>query len=104
MSEKLNVLEKANVRNVQSYIIFSGPLETINGYFFVLDRIMHSCNSPMQAVELCFKSFSSFKLEYSIASHHIWSFLHKYGFEIKGRKATVGVQKIYELARELEEL
>ena len=93
-----------NVTQTQPYIILCGPLHSVEASYVVVDTVFYKLDSPLRAVDFCFKLFYFMNIEYSTACPHIWSFLHKHIFEITGYKNTVASQKILNIVTELQKI
>jgi len=62
--------------NVQPYVAIVGKLEEINtslSYYTVInDIIYYKLETPIKALDICFKSFHSFNLEYPQVAEQVW--------------------------------
>lgn len=90
-----------NITSLQPYIIICGPLRCVQSSYIIIDKAMHQCESPLIAVDLCFKIFYSLHVDYSVGCPQIWSFFHISFYEIKGMKSTVAASKILDLRSEV---
>lgn len=70
-----NQKQKAVVKKitVQPYIIVEGPsLKEIRNVYVVMNKIKYHHQSLLQALDICFKCFHVFNVEYPPPSEHIW--------------------------------
>ena len=88
----------------QPYIIICGPLFAISEIFIVINKVKISCgNCVLNALDICFKSFFAFGLEYSILCSHVWTFFHWYCYKVdKNKKKTIALTKSTTLFNELQ--
>lgn len=83
-------LEKAQRlgQTVQPYLIFIGEgcenKDNVNvtDYYVVINNNFLKLESPLKALEVCFKSFFCMHLNYPAESDQIWQFVQKYFFNI----------------------
>lgn len=58
---------------LQPYIILIGPnLSNITGSMVIINQYEHKCNSVIEALDFCFKSYQILDAEYPFASMHLW--------------------------------
>ncbi|XP_039302876.1 uncharacterized protein LOC120357141 [Solenopsis invicta] len=58
---------------IQPYIIVVGPnLIEINGFYVCIDKVLYQVSTALKAVDLCFKTFHVFDVNYPPESEHIW--------------------------------
>jgi len=58
---------------IQPYIIVVGPtLTEINGFYVCIDKVLYQVSTALKAVDLCFKIFHVFNVNYPSESEHIW--------------------------------
>lgn len=72
--------QKASVKKttVQPYIIIEGPsLTEIRNVYVIMDKIKYHYQSLVQALDICFKCFHVFNVEYPPQSEHIWILIAK---------------------------
>ncbi|XP_024877873.1 uncharacterized protein LOC112458459 isoform X2 [Temnothorax curvispinosus] len=61
---------------VQPYIIVVGlTLADVNGFYVCIDKVLYEVTTALKAVDLCFKIFHVFDVNYSPESEHIWYIL-----------------------------
>ena len=73
-------------KSVQPYIIVTGPSSTeLNHFYISVDQVLYELSSVMEAVNICFKTFHVFCLEYPLESEHMWLIFQKglFGFKTK---------------------
>lgn len=70
--------------SVQPYMIFvkgNNDLE-VSSYYVVINSNYIKLESPLKAIDICFKSFFSFHLNYPLECEVIWIFIQKYFYNI----------------------
>jgi len=73
---------------VQPYILIVGSVfEEINSEeriqsFLVINNTNYKLETPLKAVDTCFKSFFTLNYKYPVEGEHVWAFFQKYFFEI----------------------
>lgn len=68
----------------QPVVILVGPsLKEIEVVYVVVDNIWYNFQSPLKAVDVCFKIFFTCNLEYPKEGEHLWLFLQKEAYCIK---------------------
>lgn len=98
MNRRHEFYTSIQVTTLQPYVILCGPSRNIQSSYFIIDKIIHKCDSPIIAVDLCFKAFFALHLDYSIGCPHVWSFFHKCFYEIRGFKNLTGKNKFLALS------
>ncbi|KYN22124.1 hypothetical protein ALC57_05488 [Trachymyrmex cornetzi] len=70
---------------VQPYIITVGPNDTVKEIYVCIDETLYTVNSVIKALDICFKAFHVFQLNYPVASEHLWILIQKgiYNFDTK---------------------
>jgi len=79
---------------LQPFIIAVGPSNAdISDIFILVDNILYKVPSTLKAIDLCFKIFQVFDVEYPIESAHIWLLFQRilYGYENSSDKMTPNV-------------
>ncbi|XP_050057665.1 uncharacterized protein LOC114130112 [Aphis gossypii] len=84
---------------VQPYVVIVGNLEEINStisYYTVINDIHYKLETPIKALDICFKSFHSFNLEYPQEAEQVWWFIQDYFFNINNnsKKKFISVQTL----------
>lgn len=84
---------------VQPYVAIVGNLEDQNSilsYYTVIDDIYYKLETPIKALDICFKSFHTFNLKYPQEAEQVWFFIQDYFFELtdEHKKKYVGVQSL----------
>ncbi|KAL0105535.1 hypothetical protein PUN28_016899 [Cardiocondyla obscurior] len=77
--------EELNI-TVQPYILIVGTtLDDIRNHFISIDDVLYSVNFTLEAVDLCFKVFQVFHMNYPIFSEHLWIIIQRgiYNFTTK---------------------
>lgn len=78
------ILEKLiNQRNsIQLCILIVGSLLNPKQILINIDNVKYKVFSSFKAVDICFKIFHVFNLEYPIQCNNVWLFLQIYDYEI----------------------
>lgn len=63
--------------SVQPYIIVVGSIENVSGSYATIDEVLHSTESTLEALDVCFKAFHVLKINYLDASKHLWMIIQK---------------------------
>jgi len=73
---------------VQLYILIEGSIiEEINSEekiqsFLIINNTNYKLETPLKAVDTCFKSFFTFNYKYPVEGEQVWAFIQKYFFQI----------------------
>lgn len=70
---------------VQPYIVIVENIEELNStisYYTVINDIYYKLETPIKTLDICFKSFHSFDLEYLQEAEQVWRFIQDYFFNI----------------------
>lgn len=54
------------------------PIES----YTVINNTYYKLETPLKALDVCFKSYYSLHLQYPIEVQHVWTFIQQYFFEI----------------------
>lgn len=78
---------------IQPFILGLGDPKTlrVEKFFVYLDSVMIEFNEFCRALDICFKSFHIFNVEYPLASSNFWCFIEHYLYNIEKtnfRKST----------------
>lgn len=58
---------------IQPYVIVVGPtLLEVNAFYICIDNVLYQVPTALMAVDLCFKIFHVFNVNYPRESEHIW--------------------------------
>lgn len=78
---------------VQPYVAIVGNQDAIS-YYTVINDIYYKLETPIKALDICFKSFHALNLQYPQEAEQIWWFIQDYFFNIsdKSKKKFIGVQ------------
>lgn len=68
--------------NIQPFILGIGNLNAISQYFIYFDGMLIPFKSFLRSLDILFKIFHVFHLEYPKASENVWFFIEQYLFEI----------------------
>lgn len=64
--------------SVQPYILAVGPTwENISHVYIIVDQILYTCESIIEAAELCFKLFHAYHSDYPAESKHVWQLIQQ---------------------------
>ncbi|CAI6375699.1 unnamed protein product [Macrosiphum euphorbiae] len=71
-------------QKLQPYMIFveTGDGQVIS-FYVVINKYFYKVESALKAVDICFKSFFSFHLNYTPECEQIWNFIQKYMYNIE---------------------
>jgi len=50
--------------------------------YVVINKFVYSVETPLKAVDICFKTFFALNLDYPKESNHIWQFIQQFLYEI----------------------
>lgn len=67
---------------VQPYVAIVGNSNDTIGYYTVINDIYYKLETPIKALDICFKSFHSLNLQYPQEAEQIWWFIQDYFFKI----------------------
>ncbi|XP_044019598.1 uncharacterized protein LOC122860021 [Aphidius gifuensis] len=76
------MLLRASGESFQPTIVFIGPLEAVESSCVVVNEFIYQVNSPIEAVNLCFKIFWALDCKYPQRANSIWLFLQTAGYKI----------------------
>lgn len=79
---------------LQPFIIAVGPSNAdISDVFISVDDTLYKVSSVLKAIDLCFKIFQVFDVEYPIESAHIWLLFQiiLYGYKNSSDKMTPNI-------------
>lgn len=70
---------------VQPYIITVGLDDTIKEIYVCVDDTLYKVDNILIALDICFKAFHVFNVNYPLASEHIWLLIQRgiYNFDTK---------------------
>lgn len=77
---------------LQPYIVIVGSTEI----FTVVNNIYFKLETPLKALDICFKTFFSLNIHYPAESEQVWFFIQKYFYDIhlKSDKNILSVQAL----------
>ncbi|KAJ8670074.1 hypothetical protein QAD02_001333 [Eretmocerus hayati] len=88
--------------NAHPFIVYNSSLDSMKAGHVVVGDLVYDCATAVDAADLCFKSFLAFNLDYPLSCVHLWSFLHKYVYELKAcGKFTVSPSSITDFVDKL---
>ncbi|KAJ8681983.1 hypothetical protein QAD02_017775 [Eretmocerus hayati] len=82
---------------VQAYVLMCGSLDKVEAQYAVVNKVMYSVSTPVEAVDICFKSCVCMRTSFSKISDHTWKFFSSYVYKINtpGKIAAVGSLEMY---------
>lgn len=88
--------------SIQPFVLAIGDLEKIQHFFVYLDCTFLPFPSFLRSLDLCFKMFHLFNLEYPKACNLVWSFIEVYLYSLD--KNSKKNSKISILLNELKDI
>jgi len=70
---------------IQPFIVIVGTMNSQKEILVYFDSVMYKVHSVLRSIEVCFKIFHLFNLEYPSQSTIVWLFIQKYFFCIHSR-------------------
>ncbi|XP_050060631.1 uncharacterized protein LOC114127207 isoform X2 [Aphis gossypii] len=69
---------------VQPYVVVIGDIDGLDPIhaYTIIDNTQYLLETPIKAVDVCFKAFHSLNLEYPIESNQVWCFIEHYFYNI----------------------
>ncbi|XP_022161828.1 uncharacterized protein LOC111027724, partial [Myzus persicae] len=71
---------------VQPYValLCSDPQNelTVTASYVIINKYTFKVETPLKAVDICFKSFFALNLKYPVQSDHVWEFIQKFFYGI----------------------
>ena len=58
-------------------MLIIGSIEDIQVTYVCIDEKLYKVNGVLHALDICFKTFNVFNLQYPIASEHLWILIQK---------------------------
>lgn len=62
---------------IQPFLIIVGSIEDVQDVYVCVDNELYKVETLLQGLDICFKTFHVFNLEYPLASEHIWILIQK---------------------------
>ena len=79
-------MAKYNV-SLQAYVIIVGPrLESIQASYINVDKTLYKVDSPLKAVDICYKIFQVFNAKYPPESEQVWLLLQQNSYNYKSQQ------------------
>ncbi|KYN15961.1 hypothetical protein ALC57_11798 [Trachymyrmex cornetzi] len=63
--------------SVQPYVIVVGSITNVSDSYVIIDEVLYSTESTLEALDICFKVFHVLKIDYPDASKHLWMLIQK---------------------------
>ncbi|CAI6365987.1 unnamed protein product [Macrosiphum euphorbiae] len=73
---------------IQPFILIVGTMNVQKEILVYFDSVMYKVHSVLRSIEVCFKIFHLFNLEYPSQSAIVWQFIQKYFFCVHSRYDT----------------
>jgi len=67
---------------LQPYMIFVEVDSQVTYFYVIINKYFYKVESALKAIDICFKSFFTFHLNYTPQCKQIWYFIQTYFFEI----------------------
>lgn len=69
---------------VQPYIIGVGnDLTDVRNFYIMVDKIRYRFDSPLKALDICFKIFMTWYVNYPVESQQVWLFIQYAIYQLK---------------------
>ena len=78
-----------------------GSIDKIQSSFILINDIQYNFETPLKAVDCCFKSFFALNASYTTESAHVWTFLETYVYKITTKKQKIA-KSIHALISDLD--
>ncbi|XP_018371215.1 PREDICTED: uncharacterized protein LOC108766426 [Trachymyrmex cornetzi] len=62
---------------IQPFLIIVGSIEDIQDVYVCVDNELYKVQGVLQGLDICFKTFHVFDLQYPLASQHLWILIQK---------------------------
>jgi hypothetical protein len=63
---------------MQPYVLAVGPTwECITHAHIIVDKVLYTCETVIEAAELCFKLFHAYHSDYPPESKHVWQLIQQ---------------------------
>lgn len=93
---------KNKSETIQPFILAVGEnVLNITEIFLYFDGVKYPFKNFLRAIDICFKTFYVFNLEYPPASFMFWSFFQHFFFKIEKGKKNLTCSKVHVLAEYL---
>lgn len=69
---------------VQPYVVVIGNVDGLDSLksYTVINDTQYILETPIKAIDICFKAFHSLNLLYPVQSNQVWCFIEQYFFNI----------------------
>jgi len=71
--------------------------------YVIINKFVYSVETPLKAVDICFKTFFALNLNYPKESNHIWQFIQQFLYEIT-TKTDKNYQAVNHIINDLKKL
>lgn len=78
--KSLSEIKKSSkiLHSVQPYVLAVGPTwEHISHVHIIVDQVLYTCDTIIEATELCFKLFHTYHSDYPAESKHVWQLIQQ---------------------------
>lgn len=62
---------------IQPFLIIVGFIEDVQDVYVCIDNKLYTVQGLLHGLDICFKTFHVFNLEYPLASEHLWILIQK---------------------------
>lgn len=104
LNSRKKFYKNKDVTNVQPLIILDGDLWDVQAAYVTFQDYYITFDDLLDAVDFCYKMMISFKVKFPIGCPHIWSFLHRYVYEVKGFTISIASNIIEIISNELNKI
>ncbi|XP_051168699.1 uncharacterized protein LOC127286345 [Leptopilina boulardi] len=80
--------------NFQPYPVLCGSLDKIHSSFVIINDVEYLIDTPLKAIDICFKAFFALNTNYPLESKGCWVFLQKFVFNIPIEREDSAVNKL----------
>lgn len=80
-NEKSNKALRTGER-LQPYMIFVETDSEVTYFYDIINKFFYKVESALKAIDICFKSFFVFNIQYPTQCEQIWFFIQTYFFNI----------------------
>lgn len=63
-------------------VLVGETLQSITAAYVCINDLRYRFDSPLKAIDICFKSFFALNAKFPIESEQVWVFIQKYVFQI----------------------
>lgn len=82
LEEKLKIRKNSN-NPIQPCLLIVGTIMNPSEIMVYFDELKYKFFSIVKAIDMCFKIYHVFNIEYPLESTHVWLFIQRYYYNIK---------------------